>query len=139
MDSIYANSMEQKVSLRQKDLDDLANILTARQFTRHEYNSAERSLQILVEACIGLSKHLVKVHNHTVPADAYQSIERLKSLGYFDQEDDTNWRKIIGLRNALVHDYLSIEPEIVKTIISKKYYETLINFSRTAIAKLRTS
>ncbi|WP_233095603.1 HepT-like ribonuclease domain-containing protein [Shewanella putrefaciens] len=33
--------------------------------------------------------------------------------------DELNgWRKVIGLRNALVLDYLNIDPEIIRSVIT---------------------
>ena len=136
-DKIYADSMLQKIAELKDDLDDLASILSQRNLSRHEYHSAERLLQVMVESCIGLSKHWVKSLNKTVPTDAYQAINSLKSLGYLSDNDDVNWRKIIGLRNALVHDYLNIQPEIIKKVIADKFYNTLIDFAKQAITHLQ--
>jgi uncharacterized protein with HEPN domain len=63
----------------------------------------------------------------------------LKSLGDLSASDEVNWRKIIGLRNALVHDYLNIQPEIITKVIADKFYTTLIEFANQAITHLQNS
>jgi uncharacterized protein YutE (UPF0331/DUF86 family) len=135
---IYADNMAKKVTELEEDLDDLSGILSERTLTRHEYHSAERLLQVLVESCIGLSKHWVKSLNKDVPNDAYQAINRLKELGYLSDNDALNWRKIIGLRNALVHDYLNIDTGVIEKVIADKFYATLLVFARQAITHLQS-
>jgi uncharacterized protein YutE (UPF0331/DUF86 family) len=135
---IYADNMAKKIAKLAEDLDDLSGILGERALSRHEYHSAERLVQVLVEACIGLSKHWVKSLNKEVPNDAYQSINRLKELGYLSDDDALNWRKIIGLRNTLMHDYLNIESGIIKKVIEDKFYSTLITFAQQAITHLQS-
>jgi|APSaa5957512576_1039674.scaffolds.fasta_scaffold468880_1 uncharacterized protein YutE (UPF0331/DUF86 family) len=46
-----------------------------------------------------------------------------------------NWRKVVGLRNALVHDYLNIEPEVIESILRHHYYRELIAFIRLSLEK----
>lgn len=129
---IYTDNMLLKIAEIEDDLKDLTQILTNRSLTRHEYHSAERLLQVLIESCIGLSKHWIKLLEKTVPTDAYQAIKLLKGHGYISDEEALNWKKIIGLRNALVHDYLNIESEIIKKIINDQFYTALIDFAKKA-------
>jgi uncharacterized protein with HEPN domain len=47
--------------------------------------------------------------------DTYAAFEKLSQQGE-KSVNDVEWRKIIGMRNALVHDYLNIEPEIIRRL-----------------------
>ena len=47
--------------------------------------------------------------------------------------DSVPWKKIIGMRNALVHDYLNIEPEIIRQVIKKETYLALFDFSEAGL------
>lgn len=51
-------------------------------------------------------------------------------------ESDIPWRKIIGLRNVLVYDYLDVDPDIVKSVIADRHYHTIIDFGHQALAAL---
>jgi len=54
-----------------------------------------------------------------------------------DGADKAEWKRIIGMRNALVHGYLNIEPEIIKTIIRKETYNALLDFSKSGLNALQ--
>ncbi len=73
--------------------------------------------------------------NKTAPADAYSAFELLVQLGV-KEVSDISWKQIIGMRNALVHDYLNIDPEIIRLVIKDKKYEELVVFSERGLLKL---
>lgn len=89
-------------------------------------------LQILVEACIGVSKHWLKFLNKSVPNEAYQAFESLVRFGLLSESELSTWRKIIGLRNALVHDYLNLDRTVILSVLREKYYLQLARFIRQA-------
>jgi uncharacterized protein YutE (UPF0331/DUF86 family) len=45
----------------------------------------------------------------------------------------SGWRKVIGLRNALVHDYLNIDPEIIRSVIDQGYSDRLFAFAEQGL------
>jgi uncharacterized protein YutE (UPF0331/DUF86 family) len=93
-------------------------------------------LQILIEACIGIAKHWNYALYKTAPADAYSAFEKLSQQG-IDGINDVEWRKIIGIRNALVHDYINIEPQVIRTVIKNTAYAELIDFSAIGLIALQ--
>jgi len=135
MDNTYIFSMEEHLAQIKSDLEGLHEISKTRLLGRYEYRAAERSLQVLIEACIGIAKHWSYALNETAPADAYAAFENLAQLGV-DEIDIIAWRKIIGMRNALVHDYLNIEPEIIRLVIKSKSFQTLFDFSKKGLIAL---
>ena len=137
MDNSYTSSMRQRVAECKTDLGMLHEILLERELSRFEYRAAERSLQVLVEACIGIAKHWSRQLGRTVPVDAYSAFQLLQQSGVISGES-ANWRKVIGMRNALVYDYLNIEPDLIKAVIHKGLYKELLAFTAqglTALAK----
>lgn len=135
MDNTYIFSMQEHLEEIKSDLDGLHDISKTRVLGRYEYRAAERSLHVLIEACIGIAKHWSYALNKTAPAEAYSAFETLSQLGVSDI-DVTAWRKIIGMRNALVHDYLNIDPQIIRLVIKQKSYAELFVFSKQGLLAL---
>jgi uncharacterized protein YutE (UPF0331/DUF86 family) len=111
-----------------EDLDQLSEIAQRNMLSRLERRAAERSLQVLIEACIGMAKHWLKAEQKIQPLDAYESFNKLAELQKISVADLKQWRKVIGMRNALVHDYLTIDAELLQALLSEKAYYFLSDF-----------
>ncbi|QTF91319.1 DUF86 domain-containing protein [Halomonas sp. BM-2019] len=118
------------------DIATLREILAERPWSRLERHAAERTLQILIEGCIGLAKHWAKRELGRPVSEPSTAFERLIDRGCIGHE--VPWRKVIGLRNALVHDYLDVDPEIVRDVIEQAHHRALLAFGRQAIEALAT-
>ena len=135
-DNFYLDAMRNNTVRYHSELNEIRDLLKARNLSPLEYRAAERSLQISIEASIGIAKHWCKHLAGFSPAEAYQSFEYLSQKGVLSLDELTNWRKIVGLRNALVHDYLNIDPEIVRSIILQEHYQALFIFIKQGIKAL---
>ena len=67
------------------------------------YGSAERFLQLAIEAINDMGNHII--------ADLRQQ------HGYIAGKVAAHWRKMIGFRNILVHDYLDINRAVVYDVL----------------------
>ena len=56
----------------------------------------------------------------------------LAQRGELSPDTLIGWRKIIGLRNALVHDYLNIDPEIIRSVIGQGYMTSCLPLANRA-------
>ncbi len=115
------------------ELSEIRAILALRALSNLEYRAAERTLQVSIEACIGVAKHWAKALASHTPQDAYQAFEILAQRGELSPDTLIGWRKIIGLRNALVHDYLNIDPEIIRSVIAQGYSDQLFTFAEQGL------
>lgn len=136
MDNTYILSMRECLNEIQSELHGLTEIINQLDFKRYEYRAVERILQILIEACIGIAKYWNYALYKTAPADAYSAFEKLSQQG-IDGINDVEWRKIISMRNALVHDYLNIEPQIMRTLIKNTVYAGLLDLSAKGLIALQ--
>ncbi len=119
-----------------EDLDALAKTASIRSLNRMERRAAERALQVLIEACIGVAKYWLKQKSLHLPLNAYQCFAKLSELQVISIDDLKQWRRIIGMRNALVHDYLNIDLVLLHQIISEKAYMFLLDFIELAEQQL---
>ncbi|MFM5816440.1 DUF86 domain-containing protein [Aeromonas dhakensis] len=128
-DNAYIGALRISLSRYKAELSEIRAILALRALSNLEYRAAERTLQVSIEACIGVAKHWAKALASHTPQDAYQAFEILTQRGELSPDTLIGWRKIIGLRNALVHDYLNIDPEIIRSVIAQGYSDQLFTFA----------
>ncbi|MFC3285749.1 type VII toxin-antitoxin system HepT family RNase toxin [Litchfieldella rifensis] len=131
----YLDALDNHLDECQADIKLLRDILQQRPWSRLEQHAAERTLQVLIESCIGIAKHWARQETGHTSSEAMAAFQRLMDKGVIDA--NTPWRKIIGLRNVLVHDYLEVDDEIVRDVIEQDHYLELLGFSRDAILALR--
>jgi uncharacterized protein YutE (UPF0331/DUF86 family) len=115
----YLIAIEQHCFECVEDLNLLSEIAQTRSFNRLEKRAAERSLQVLIEACIGVAKYWLKVEQKHQPIDTFNKLAELQKISL---EDLKQWRKIIEMRNALVHDYLTIDSELLHLLLKEHHY-----------------
>lgn len=101
-----------------------------------DFRAVERDLQILIEAGIGIAKRLVKKQNKIVPVGAYENFQKLGDLKFITSDELKKWEKIIGLRNVLVHDYLKVNREVIKTVLKKKEYLFIQDFVQKNLSEI---
>lgn len=128
MDEAYRQAMQEQLAQLKEELQEIRDLIVNQGFLPTlAYRAAERNLQLLVEACIGIAKQTLKSEGLEVPGDARQAFAKLKAKGL-----DTTavpWPQVIGMRNALVHDYLNLEPERITEVIESGEYLALFDFA----------
>ena len=132
-DNAYIGALRTSLSRYQAELSEIRAILALRTLSNLEYRAAERILQVYIEASIGVAKHWAKTLASHTPQDAYQAFEILAQRGELSPDTLIGWRKLIGLRNALVHDYLNIDPEIIRNVIAQGYSYQLFTFAEQGL------
>ena len=135
--SAYKDAIQQHINESCQDLEELNLILQTRNWTRLERKGAERLIQTLVEACIGIAKHWLKQQGKVLPSDAYSVLETLTELQLIPTSETEQWQKVIGMRNAIVHDYLNLDERVIKAIITQKMYLQLQTFALATSNKLK--
>lgn len=133
----YLTEIEKHKQKYLHELGELRQDLLADNFRSRDYLAAERLLQVFTELCIGLAKHCLKKTQGASAADAYQTFSQLREHGFITSKELQNWRKIIGMRNGLVHDYLKIDLSIIENILIEAHYQQLDEFSDKAISFLK--
>lgn len=134
MEPEYSAAMREHVAQLAEELGELQRLAKENAaLSPLLYRAAERNLQLLTEACIGIAKQKLKALGMTVPGDSRQAFSKLASLE--GDHSGVPWNKVIGLRNALVHDYLNLDPQIVTGVIRDGHYEQLLTFVDEQLAE----
>ena len=83
------------------------------------YGSAERFLQLAIEAMTDIGSHIVADLNLGV-VNSYSDVPNiLARRGYLNNSLKEKWIRMIGFRNILVHDYLDIDRKIVHEVLQQ--------------------
>lgn len=80
-DNTYITALRLSLNRYQAELLELRTLLDQRPLSNLEYRAAERSLQVSIEASIGVAKHSAKALAGYSPQDAYQAFEILTQRG----------------------------------------------------------
>ena len=101
-----------------------------------KYGSTERFLQLAVEILDDLGAHVV-ARTRSGPVASYSDVPaRLLEAGHLTETQALTWRRIIGFRNVLVHDYLEVDLTIVYDVLQHRL-DDLRDLHRTLLAAYR--
>ncbi|HYN42019.1 MAG TPA: DUF86 domain-containing protein [Thermoanaerobaculia bacterium] len=75
------------------------------------------NLQRAVEALLDFANHLISANGWELPRDGRHAFSVLSEHGLLPAEDLALARAMVGFRNVAVHDYASLDPEIVRGIV----------------------
>jgi uncharacterized protein YutE (UPF0331/DUF86 family) len=99
-----------------------------------DHLAVQRALQILVESVIGMSRYVAEVVLGVRVGKSREGIDELRRAQMLDPETHERLMKIVGFRNVLVHDYLTIDDNVVQALVDKREYGFLLD----VLAKLKT-
>lgn len=84
------------------------------------------NLQRMCEATLDLGLHYIKIKKLEIPQTSKQIFEILEKNGVIDKKTSINMQGMVGFRNIAVHDYQSLNIEILQKIIEKHLGDSLI-------------
>ena len=124
----YVMALKEQVAVHCRQLDLLS--AQTEQLSQLEKSATERSLQILVESAIGSAKHLNKKEGLPARLDSYQAIVQLTEELDISSDYLPQLKGAIGMRNAIVHDYLNLDWGLLQAVLDQHYYRTVADFIR---------
>lgn len=95
----------------------------------------ERSLQIAVQAMLDIAIVVCAERHLGEPSRNREVFRMLAGDGWIAVEQIDPCKKMIGFRNVVVHQYLDVDPEIVKAIV-ESHLDDLLAFVRSIRARL---
>ncbi len=138
MSQAYITSIHQHVQEQLDTLGELADNAKQRPLRKIERLAAERSLQILVEAAIGVAKHCCKKAGKASSGDAYRNLLTTHDL-LSSNIPHATLKGAVGMRNAIVHDYLNLDWTRIETVIVNKHYEAMGEFVEQGLSYLKSN
>lgn len=93
------------------------------------------NIQRAIEASIDLAMHIVSDNAMGIPQNTRDAFELLHKNGLIDFELKNKLKAMIGFRNIAVHEYQSLDLEIVKNIINNNLAD-IIEFKEKIIKLL---
>jgi uncharacterized protein YutE (UPF0331/DUF86 family) len=106
----------------------LVQLRAAKQWNLLERTAAERALQILCDGVIGTAKHASKASGLTPRSDAFGSIQALMEHHPCPDVSLDQLKGAVGMRNAIVHDYLNLDWSLVQQVIEDGEFLKLKGF-----------
>ena len=90
----------------------------------------------MVESAIGSAKHLDKKAGLPERLDSYQTIQQLTEELDIDPDYLPKLKGAIDMRNAIVHDYLNLDWELIQAVLDGKHYKRVADFVHDICGKL---
>ena len=131
---VYAvrEQLEQQLSL----LDQLSQLASANRLTGIERSATERNLQLLVEVALGCSKHYLKSQTLPVPSESAMVIRQVYSVLTIENPLEQEMIGAVGMRNAIIHDYLNLDWDKVSSVLTQKKYHQVAKYCERLLKEL---
>ena len=102
---------------------EVLDILRSTPLDKITIRAAKNALQVMIENSIGKAKKILQFyHCAIIPNESRDALHILADCEAIDGEMANALHNAIGFRNAMIHDYMSFNNEIlVEILISQKY------------------
>lgn len=77
------------------------------------------NLQRATQAAIDTANLIISSQGYRMPNSYKLAFEVLKENAWIDADTADRMQKMVGFRNIAIHDYREIDPEILKSILTK--------------------
>ncbi len=132
----YVYAIREQAEQHVQGLGELSTLNDQRPLSFNERNAVERSLQVLVEMAVGCSKHLLKARGRPVPSEARAAVERVYEVLSLTDPSADILRGAVGMRNAIIHDYLNLDWALVAGVLRTRRYVMIERYIAAATAAL---
>ena len=77
------------------------------------------NLERAVQNCVDIGSHILSDYNYPAPKTMAEVFKQLSEIGLINKELSANLRASVGFRNIAVHEYQTIDWNIVYSITTK--------------------
>jgi uncharacterized protein YutE (UPF0331/DUF86 family) len=97
-------------------------------------DAAVLNIQRACEAALDLAQHVIATQNLGIVQSARDSFALLQRAGTISAELSLSMQAMVGFRNIAVHDYQTLDPAIIASVIAVKLDDLLL-YSATLLKK----
>lgn len=114
-----------------RDLEEIKQSLTWEEFQTNKITRrfVERTLHMLIEACIDIANHIISYEGYREPMSNKDTFQVLAEEKILDKKLAERLKKMAQFRNVIVHDYVRIKPEIVYTVL-QSHLNDILEFAK---------
>ena len=132
----YVYAVREQTEQHFSALEEMRGVLNERQLTFIERTACERCIQVIVEAAIGASRHFLKSRSKPIPSEGRAVIERVYEITGGVQPDVKDLRGAVGMRNAIIHDYLNLDWARVERVIKDQKFIAVRDYVKLVTEEL---
>jgi len=132
----YVYAIREQLEYHQQIVEQLHQQQQNNPLTAIERSATERSLQVLVEMAIGCSKHYLKNIKSALPSEASAVIQSVYGTGIALSTKESDMIGAVGMRNAIIHDYLNLDWNKVALVVQDKKYHSVIRYCEQLLKQL---
>ena len=125
----FQDYLTKTIKIAQIEKDILERLSQRETLNDIEIRAAKNSLQVLIENSIGKAKKTLKhYYCPMIPKSGRDAFSFMYEIGLIEDELYSSMLSAIGFRNALIHDYMNFDDNILFNLIKKRKYEDIYNF-----------
>lgn len=132
----YTYAIREQLEYHQQILEQVRLQQKKQPLTAIERSATERGLQVLVEVAIGCSKHYLKSIKSALPSEASAVIQSVYATGIELSTKESDMIGAVGMRNAIIHDYLNLDWNKVALVVQDKKYHAVIRYCEQLLKQL---
>ena len=127
---ILEKALEELVNLRDNSLDDIYHSL-------EKQWAVEHGLQLAIQTLLDIGSHILVEEGERNINNYTDIIRQLGETGIIPKEFSKSIEGMAGLRNILVHEYVSVDLDVVADILQRRLddFEKFISFIRKHLSK----
>ncbi len=116
-----------KIAKIEKEILDRLSI--KKELSDIEIRASKNSLQVLIENSIGKAKKILKhYYCPMVPKSGRDAFVFMYEIGLISDESYSSLLSAIGFRNALIHDYMNFDNDVLLNLLIEKKYKAIYDF-----------
>ncbi len=125
----FQDYLHKTIDIAKTEKDILDRLSAENELSDIEIRAAKNSMQVLIENSVGKAKKILKYYYCPMtPKSGRDAFFFIYEIGLIDDELYQSLLSAVGFRNALIHDYMNFNDEILLQLLRKRGYQAIYDF-----------